>query len=639
MKNPTEILAPGQKEKKQASEKNPADEQLILFRRLSRIPKNPEDMLKALEAASGVDKSDLRYRLAGPGFGVLRPKAPAETLDTCINDMADSGIPATIVAKSDITAAALPPQAKRVNLTEGFIEFQTAEEEPILRVDGTTELLVIVTDLSGKAVKQILTTIAYTSQVQDKPFEEVLKKLSMSQGAAIFYDMKENPAKGVFIDAGSFTFLGLNDRLSPSASVNFRTMVDEAISRSKTHAVDYYFGIAALPGAKPNWDGPDSAIEQRLGAYARYMMAASRSGLFTAEAASPAHAEAWREDAWEDTKAGDDAVSDLEPPPPVKQSRFWGLFQGSASDVFGSLVGIGAIFFFTVAGMEWLKGGGRFWEIVLGISITAAGGALFCYSLVLLYYKRMVENTPTSKIRSQSMGMTELSGKARPYYDLRTSHTLTRCIFFVCRYYRYHRADNGGQWKQVRTISSGKLPFYIEDDTGRVLINPKGAFYSLTRFRQTVRGRFIPALAIKLDDPNSRVIEEMIPIGANIYVLGSAQLQRHGKTHRERLMDRLRSVKRDPSQMARYDRDGDGHIDAEEWDAARADIENNVYAESLTSDKGAYETVVIEKPNFGLLPFIVADSEEGLLRKFAIRSWLFLGCGTTAFACGIGILL
>ncbi len=641
MKNPTEILVPGQKGKKQASEKKPANEQLILFRRLSKMPKNPDEMLKILETASGVDKSDLRYRLAGPGFGVMRPKVTPEALDNCIKDMADFGIPAAVVAKSDVAVPKLPPQAKRVNLSDDFIEFQTAEEETILRVDETTDLLVIVTDLSGKAVKQIMTTIAYTSQVQDKPFEEVLKKLSMSQGAAVFYDMKENPAKGgVFIDSGAFVFLGLNEHLSPSVSVNFRTMVDEAIRRSKTHAVDYYFGIAALPGAKPNWDEGKSNIERRLGVYAHYMMVASRNELFTSDASAAQNGEALREETWDGSESEDaDDFSGLEPPPPVEHSRFFGMFQGSVSDVIGSLIGVGAIFFFAVAGMEWIKGGAWFWEIVLGISIAITGAGIFCYSLLLLYYKRMVENTPTSKIRSHSMGITELTGRARPYYDLRTSHTLTRCIFFECRYYSYQRTNEGSQWKLVRTISSGKLPFYIEDDTGRVLINPKGAYYSLTRSRQTIRGRFIPSLAIKVDDPNTRVIEDMIPIGANIYVLGSAHIQRHGKTHRERLMDKLRSVKQDPSQMARYDRNSDGHIDAEEWDAAREDIESSVYAESLTSDKRSYETVVIEKPKFGLLPFIVADSEEGLLRKFAIRSWLFLGCGATAFACGIGILL
>jgi len=91
--------------------------------------------------------------------------------------------------------------------------------------------------------------------------------------------------------------------------------------------------------------------------------------------------------------------------------------------------------------------------------------------------------------------------------------------------------------------------------------------------------------------------------------------------------------------MAQYDQNGDGRVDAGEWDAAREDIERGIYAESLTSGSGSYESVVIEKPKLGALPFIVADSEDGLLRKFAIRSWLFFAAGAVAFACGIGMLL
>ena len=133
--------------------------------------------------------------------------------------------------------------------------------------------------------------------------------------------------------------------------------------------------------------------------------------------------------------------------------------------------------------------------------------------------------------------------------------------------------------------------------------------------------------------------EDLIPLGARIYVLGSAHLQRQGKKHRERLVERLRSLKADAARMARYDSDGDGRIDEREWEAARADMEQQVYAESLAADQGVRETVVVEKPRFGLLPFIVADSEAGLLRKLAFRTWLFLACGAVAFGCGIGMLL
>ncbi len=619
-----------------------------MFRRLPSMSADAGEVLKAVASASGISRTDLRYRLAGPGFGVLLPKQPRPAMEACALELADFGMPAAVVAKSAISAAGLPAQARRVRLDKAFIEFQTAEEEPILRVDSSSQLLIIVTDLSGQAVKQILTTIAYTSQVQEFPFAEVLKKLSMARGAALVYDMQKEPAQGVFIDSGAFTYSGLNEALTPSVALNFRVMIDEAMRLAKTSATDHYFGIAALPGAKPDWKSTETAVKRRLAVYARYMMTAARKGLFqlpAAEAKSrPGSAgtasETGNARAGENTAGNRGGIDELEPPPPVQHRSLLGrLLSGSFGEVIGALVALGAILFFSASGIESFYMHPRLWQSVIGVLLATGGAGLFCYALLLLYYKRMVENTPTSNVRSLSMGMTELAGRARPYYDLRTAHTLTRCIFYECRYYKYQRSRDTNRWRLTRTISSGKLAFYLEDETGRVLINPGGAYYSITRTSQTIHGRFIPSLAIKLEDPNTRVTEDLIPLGARIYVLGSAHLQRQGKKHRERLVERLRSLKADAARMARYDSDGDGRIDEREWEAARADMEQQVYAESLAADQGVRETVVVEKPRFGLLPFIVADSEAGLLRKLAFRTWLFLACGAVAFGCGIGMLL
>ncbi len=619
-----------------------------MFRRLSSMPGAAGEMLAAVESVSGISRTDLRYRLAGPGFGVLLPKQPRPAMEACADELGDFGMPAAVVAKSELSGARLPAQARRVNLEKGFIEFQTAEEEPILRVDNTSQILIIVTDLSGQAVKQILTTIAYTSQLQEFPFAEILKKLSMARGAALVYDMGKEPAEGVFIDSGAFTYSGLNEALTPSVALNFRVMIDEAMRLAQTSATDHYFGIAALPGAKPDWKSTETAVKRRLAVYARYMMSASRKGLFQLPAGDAQSPRGSAEPASEtaksrggenttDTRGG---IDQLEPPPAVQdRTLLGGLLSGSFGEVTGALIALGAILFFSASGVESLYAHPRLWQSVMGVLIALGGAGLFCYALLLLYYKRMVENTPTSNVRSLSMGMAELTGRARPYYDLRTAHTLTPCIFYECRYYNYKRSRDTSKWRLTRTVSSGKLAFYLEDETGRVLVNPGGAYYSITRTSQTIHGRFIPSLAIQLEDPNMRVTEDLIPIGAKIYVLGSAHLQRQGKKHGERLVERLRSLKADKARMARYDQNGDGRIDDREWEAARADVEQQVYAESLASHKGAQETVVVEKPRFGLLPFIVADSETGLLRKLAFRTWLFLACGAVACGCGIGMLV
>jgi len=251
----------------------------------------------------------------------------------------------------------------------------------------------------------------------------------------------------------------------------------------------------------------------------------------------------------------------------------------------------------------------------------------------------MMENTPTSKIRSLSMGMVELSGKAKLYYDLRASGTKTHCVYYRCRYYKYQKTSDSSYWKLTRSVSSGKIPFYIEDETGHVLIKPQGAVFNIPMVTQSFQGSYIPTLSLQLHDPNTKVVEELVPERARLYVLGSAHIEKHGKKTKELIIDKLRILKHSPETMAEYDINGDGNIDGNEWEAARDDVERMVYAESLANGPGESEKVVIEKPRFGLLPFIIADTEKNLIRKLMFRTWVFLIGGLITIGFSIDFLI
>ena len=87
------------------------------------------------------------------------------------------------------------------------------------------------------------------------------------------------------------------------------------------------------------------------------------------------------------------------------------------------------------------------------------------------------------------------------------------------------------------------------------------------------------------------------------------------------------------------DLNGDGQIDGNEWEEARNDATTQVYAESLADASANRETVVIEKPRFGFLPFIVADSEKGLVRHLMFRTGIFLAGAMVTMGFGIRLLL
>ncbi len=98
-------------------------------------------------------------------------------------------------------------------------------------------------------------------------------------------------------------------------------------------------------------------------------------------------------------------------------------------------------------------------------------------------------------------------------------------------------------------------------------------------------------------------------------------------------------LKHKPEKMSEYDINGDGKINAEEWDKARDDVERMVYAESLADGSHESEIVVIEKPRFGLLPFIIADTEKKLIRRLILRTCLFLFRGLVTMSWGINFLI
>lgn len=114
-------------------------------------------------------------------------------------------------------------------------------------------------------------------------------------------------------------------------------------------------------------------------------------------------------------------------------------------------------------------------------------GKLFIYSLVgffgglYLFYKgftwfrlkRLIENMPTSKVRSIAMGLVELYGDVVPYQKkLLKSPLLNK----DCVYYSYLIQERRGSGKNARWVTLKKgadlVHFCLRDETGSVLVDP-----------------------------------------------------------------------------------------------------------------------------------------------------------------------
>jgi len=115
---------------------------------------------------------------------------------------------------------------------------------------------------------------------------------------------------------------------------------------------------------------------------------------------------------------------------------------------------------------------------------VAGGLYLFVRGFRLLARKRLLINTPTSKIRSASLGLVEVNGMAAGPYTLPTPITGAPC--FLYRTSAWQKSDDGksGEWKKVAEESL-HVPFFLNDGTGQLLVEPNGAELDLhIDFRQ-----------------------------------------------------------------------------------------------------------------------------------------------------------
>jgi hypothetical protein len=99
---------------------------------------------------------------------------------------------------------------------------------------------------------------------------------------------------------------------------------------------------------------------------------------------------------------------------------------------------------------------------------------LFYKGFKELILKRIIQNTPTSKIRAIAMGLVEVKGKAVCRKELTSPLSNKKCVYFDWKIERYVSSKNGGHWSTV-ALGSSSDPFYIKDDTAQAIVFPNGA--------------------------------------------------------------------------------------------------------------------------------------------------------------------
>jgi E3 ubiquitin ligase len=114
----------------------------------------------------------------------------------------------------------------------------------------------------------------------------------------------------------------------------------------------------------------------------------------------------------------------------------------------------------------------RFDSTAVYATLALLGGpALFAAGFRDLRLRRLIQNTPTSRIRSMAMGLAEVNGVIECRSAVEAPFSGRRCAFWHVDISTQSRRN---QWTVVHRADSGH-PFFLRDDTGLALVYPAGA--------------------------------------------------------------------------------------------------------------------------------------------------------------------
>jgi len=284
---------------------------------------------------------------------------------------------------------------------------------------------------------------------------------------------------------------------------------------------------------------------------------------------------------------------------------------------------------------------------LLTILIIGAGLSLM-FSLRLFHRARLIEDMPTSKIRSCTQGYVELYGTAK-WMDGPEIHAPLSgqpCVWYAFTVEEYV-AHSKHKWRQIDNGVSDHL-FILEDDTGSCVINPEDAevtpsssntWYGSKRIRPVTHTSPLDILSSTLLQSREkyRYTEQRLDQYESLYAIG--EYTSMGTSYQQNLKDSaaayLRELKQDKEKLAEYDQNQDGEIDQQEWETARQDAKRIVLEEQL-SNPLPKRIHVLKKPDTKKYqPFLLSSkSESHMSRKNRIFS-AGLACMFVALSAGI----
>ncbi len=236
-----------------------------------------------------------------------------------------------------------------------------------------------------------------------------------------------------------------------------------------------------------------------------------------------------------------------------------------------------------------------------------------------VHHSRLILDTPTSRVASAAQGYSELFGRGLPLDGTPLYSPLTGLP--VLWYQLLVEERDGSNWvRQDEDVSEAS--FLLDDGSGICAIDPDGAEMLVSRKDVQIRGerRLTQWCLIKHDD---------IYVLGDFVTLGSIDPERDSA---RQVRELLAEWKADHAELLRrFDADGDGQIDLQEWETARAEAKREVERQQREID-AAPEAHLVRRPA-GRRLYLISDLDPNRLgRRYQIWGWIFFAAMLASLA-------
>jgi hypothetical protein len=248
---------------------------------------------------------------------------------------------------------------------------------------------------------------------------------------------------------------------------------------------------------------------------------------------------------------------------------------------------------------------------------------------------RLLDDLPTSRLRSASQGYVELRGTVLPSADtIRCGKCAKPCLWF--EYYTRR--------SEMRVTPTGRTPdIWLDDGTGRCRIIAEGADLWSARRGESRHAHIEPGDELHVLGEFRTQAEELPPPAPG---MPPTALELRGQRDPRRLRvhvvrQRLNRLKADQARMDIIDVNKDGRVDTHEWEAAVKATWHGVERDEAQGKAllGIENVVALPRSERDRLPFVIFIGSEEEARESARFDMLRRAAIAVALTIGFAIVM